>query len=473
MINLDLKHIGNIAGSDAVKVDVTRAYGELYNKNGKGNDFLGWVDLPVEITPEFLKDIKDTAADFRAKSEVLVCIGIGGSYLGTRAVEEALKPFFRNKEPLNSSNLCVTPHLVNAHYPLDNSALLDSRALTSEFLKAPNNNAGKSRVPEIIYAGHQLSEDYLAELLPYLDSKEYTICVISKSGTTTEPAIAFRILRKHLTDKYGAAEASKRIVAITDKERGALKGLATQESYKTYVIPDNVGGRYSVLTPVGLFPLAVLGVDVASLVQGACEMREKVRVEKPDFENCSCAKYVLLRNTLYRQGKKMELMVQYDPRFFYFIEWWKQLFGESEGKENKGIFPSSAGFTTDLHSLGQYIQEGERFFFETVLSLNSQKHTLEVPVADNDADGMNFVAGKRLSYVNAKAEEGTCMAHSEQGGVPVIRFEIPVLNEHTLGGLIYFFEYACGLSGYTLGVNPFNQPGVEAYKKEMFRLLGK
>ncbi|MDR0619457.1 MAG: glucose-6-phosphate isomerase [Bacteroidales bacterium] len=433
-MKIDLNYAGTslieaMRGNTAVREDIVRAYSELYAKTGKGNDFLGWVDLPSEITASQLQDIEQTAAAFRSKSEVFVCIGIGGSYLGTRAVEEALKPFF--------------------------------------------GTSGTLGAPEIVYAGHQLSEDYLAELLKYLDSKEYTVCVISKSGTTTEPAIAFRILREHLIAKYGTLQAAERIVAVTDSERGALKSLADLHGYKTYVIPDDVGGRYSVLTPVGLFPLAVLGIDISALVQGAAEMRSRIKVAVPDFENCPCAQYVLLRNILYRSGKKMELMVQYDPRFFYFIEWWKQLYGESEGKENKGIFPAGAGFTTDLHSLGQYIQEGERFFFETVLSLSQQKHTLQVPYADEDSDGMNFVAGKRLSYINAKAEEGTCMAHNGQGGVPVIRFIVPALDEKVLGGLIYFFEYACGLSGYTLGVNPFNQPGVEAYKKNMFKLLGK
>jgi glucose-6-phosphate isomerase len=435
MIKLDLTYAGaslrEAMHSDAaVRADVARAYNELYTKSGKGNDFLGWVDLPAEISSGHLQDIEQTAAKFRAKSEVFVCIGIGGSYLGTRAVEEALKPFF-------------------------------------------GGSRGILGTPEIIYEGHQLSEDYLAELVQYLDGKEYTLCVISKSGTTTEPAIAFRILREHLTAKYGAEEAAQRIVAITDRERGALKGLADVQGYKTYIIPNDVGGRYSVLTPVGLFPLAVLGVDINALVYGAIEMRSYVKVAAPDFDNCPCAQYVLLRNILYRSGKKMELMVQYDPRFFYLIEWWKQLYGESEGKENKGIFPAGAGFTTDLHSLGQYIQEGERFFFETVLSLQQQTHTLQVPSAADDADGMNFVVGKRLSYINAKAEEGTCMAHSEQGGVPVVRLVVPQLDAHTVGGLIYFFEYACGLSGYTLGVNPFDQPGVEAYKRNMFKLLGK
>jgi glucose-6-phosphate isomerase len=433
-MKIDLNYAGaflieSMRSNTAVREDVVRAYNELYTKAGKGNDFLGWVDLPAEITASQLQDIEQTATEFRSKSEIFVCIGIGGSYLGTRSVDEALKPFFSMRGALGA--------------------------------------------PEIVYAGHQLSEDYLAELLKYLDGKEYTVCVISKSGTTTEPAVAFRILREHLVAKYGASQAAERIVAITDRERGALKGLADLHGYKTYVIPDNVGGRYSVLTPVGLFPLAVLGVDVNALVQGAVEMRSRIKVAVPDFENCPCAQYVLLRNILYRNGKKMELMVQYDPRFFYFIEWWKQLYGESEGKENKGIFPAGAGFTTDLHSLGQYIQEGERFFFETVLSLSEQKHNLQVPYTAENEDGMNFVAGKRLSYVNAKAEEGTCMAHSEQGGVPVIRFIVPALDEKALGGLIYFFEYACGLSGYTLGVNPFNQPGVEAYKKNMFKLLGK
>ncbi|MDR0763143.1 MAG: glucose-6-phosphate isomerase, partial [Bacteroidales bacterium] len=305
MIKIDLTYTGDVlaggsnatdATAAAVRADVTRAYSELYTKSGKGNDFLGWVDLPAEITPSQLEDIEQTAAKFRAKSEVFVCIGIGGSYLGTRAVEEALKPFFGG-----------------------------SRGTLGAI-----GTLGTLGTPEIIYAGHQLSEDYFAELMQYLDGKEYTICVISKSGTTTEPAIAFRILCEHLTAKYGVAQAAERIVAITDRERGALKGLADLRGYKTYVIPDDVGGRYSVLTPVGLFPLAVLGVDITALVQGAVEMRSRVKVATPDFDNCPCAQYVLLRNILYREGRKMELMVQYDLRFFYFIEWWKQLYGESE-----------------------------------------------------------------------------------------------------------------------------------------------
>lgn len=412
-----------------LKEKIEQANKNLLEGTAPGNDFLGWVNLPAEITDTNLQEILSKAEEFRTKSQVFVCVGIGGSYLGTRAVLEALKPQL---------------------------------------------STAKKGAPTVIYAGHHLSEDYTHELLELLDNVDYTLCVISKSGTTTEPAVAFRLLRAHMENKYGKGEARKRIVAITDKEKGALKTLADEEGYTTYVVPDNVGGRYSVLTPVGLFPLAVAGVNITDLVAGAKDKCRKLTSAQIDWTRHSGAQYALYRQYLYTvEGKKVELMVNFDPRFFYLSEWWKQLYGESEGKQHKGLFPSSAGFTTDLHSLGQYIQDGERLFLETVLSLeNCDKH-VEIPSDESNLDGMNFLAGKRISYVNAKAEEGTCLAHSEEGGVPVLRIQLSQLNEYAIGQLIYFFEYACGLSGYAMDVNPFDQPGVEAYKKNMFRLLGK
>ena len=397
----------------------------LENGTGKGNDFLGWLHLPSSITEAALNEIQKTAGDLRSKCEVVVVIGIGGSYLGARAVIEAISGSFDNLK----------------------------------------------KKPLIVYAGHQIGEDYLHELTEFLKGKSFGIINISKSGTTTEPALAFRLLRIQLENAIGVAEAQKRIVAITDRARGALHTLATQEGYKTYIIPDDVGGRYSVLTPVGLLPIAVAGVDIRQLIAGAVEMEKVTGATVPFAEN-PAAIYAATRNELYKQGKKIEILANFSPKLHYVAEWWKQLFGESEGKENKGIFNAAVDFTTDLHSMGQWIQEGERSIFETVLSVAQPRYTVEVPKDEADLDGLNYLAGKRVDYINKMAELGTQQAHVA-GGVPNIRIEIPELNEFYLGQLLYFFERACGVSGYLLGVNPFDQPGVEAYKKNMFALLGK
>jgi len=398
----------------------------LEDGTGKGNDFLGWLHLPSSITETMLDEIQKTANDLRSQCEVVVIIGIGGSYLGAKAVIDAMSDSFdglSNKKPL------------------------------------------------IVYAGHQIGEDYLYELSKFLKGKSFGIINISKSGTTTEPALAFRLLKKQLENTAGVAEARKRIVAITDKERGALRKLATQEGYKTFVIPDDVGGRFSVLTPVGLLPIAVAGIDIRGLVSGAADM-EKVTGKNTPFAENQAAIYAVVRNELYKQGKKIEILANFNPKLHYVAEWWKQLYGESEGKENKGIFPAAVDFTTDLHSMGQWIQEGERIIFETVLSIAQPRYTVEVPKDDADLDGLNYLAGKRVDYINKMAELGTQQAHVD-GGVPNIRIEIPELNEYYIGQLLYFFERACGISGYLLGVNPFDQPGVEAYKKNMFALLKK
>ncbi|GHV42991.1 glucose-6-phosphate isomerase [Bacteroidia bacterium] len=420
--------LANDSEINQLKDNLLIAKKQLIEKTGKGNDFLGWVDLPNEISEEFLNDIQEMAQNLREKSEIFVVIGIGGSYLGARAVIEALQTTF-------ASMNC------------------------------------KKGVPFIVYAGHNLSEDYMRELLSLLDEKDYSLTVISKSGTTTEPAVAFRILKNHIEKKYGKEEAKSRIVAITDKERGALKELAVKEGYKSYIVPDDVGGRYSVLTPVGLLPIAVAGFDLVKLVEGAKKMREIV-TKSNNFESNPSLLYAALRNVLYSKGKKIEIMVNYDPRLYYFTEWWKQLYGESEGKEGKGIFPAGVNNTSDLHSMGQYIQEGERILFETLLSVENNQSNVEVPFDAENLDGMNFTAGKRIGYVNSMAQLGTMMAHKD-GNVPTIHLSINELNETSMGELIYFYEFACGLSGYLLEVNPFNQPGVEAYKKNMFKLLGK
>jgi glucose-6-phosphate isomerase len=402
----------------------------LHNKSGKGNDFLGWLTLPDEINDELLSSIENDAKQIARMADIYVVIGIGGSYLGARAVIEALQNNF--------------------------ASLLDRQ------------HRGK---PYIVYAGNNLSEDYMADLLKVLDQRDYAMTVISKSGTTTEPAVAFRILRRHIEEKYGKEEARKRIIAITDQSRGALKKLATSEGYKTYVVPDDVGGRYSVLTPVGLLPIAVAGFNIRELVAGAKAMKEVVTVADNIHEN-PAFKYVAARNALYRAGKPVEITVNYQPSLNYITEWWKQLFGESEGKQNRGIFPAGVSFTTDLHSMGQYVQEGLRILFETVISIDQPQKTVSIPHEEGDADGLNFVEGKRIHMVNREAERGTLLAHID-GGVPNILIKLPVINENTLGQLLYFYEYSCALSGYVLDVNPFDQPGVEAYKKNMFALLGK
>ena len=406
-----------------------KAYMELIQRSGKGNDFLGWLDLPENISEKELNRIESKAAHLASISEVVVVIGIGGSYLGTRAVVELLAPHFNITEQ------------------------------------------EKRKTPQLLYAGNHLSEDYLADLLAFLDKKEYTLIVISKSGTTTEPAIAFRILREHCEKKYGIKESIERVVAITDAKRGALKELSTQKGYDTFVISDDTGGRYSLLSPVGLLPVATAGFSIRQLLDGARNMQQYL-LQNTDFHNNIALQYALIRNFLYADKKNVELMVAYEPRFYYFIEWFKQLFGESEGKEQKGIFPAGAIFSTDLHSLGQYIQEGERMMFETVLSvLKSQKH-MPIPFDKDDFDSLNYLHHRTIQEINQIAEEGTRMAHVA-GGVPNLRISIPEINPNTIGELIYFFEFSCALSGYMLGINPFDQPGVEAYKKNMFALLGK
>jgi glucose-6-phosphate isomerase len=400
----------------------------LFNKTGKGSDFLGWTTLPTSITEAELVDYEATAAKLVAKNiDIFVVIGIGGSYLGAKAVVDALSDSFAHLKTRKS--------------------------------------------PFILFAGQNISEDYLYELRELLKTKEYAMAVISKSGTTTEPALAFRLLKQDIEEKYGKAEANDRIVAITDASKGALRSLATIEGYKTFVIPDDIGGRYSVLTPVGLLAIAVAGFDIRTLVQGAVEMQLTTGIDVP-FEDNIAAQYAAVRNELYKNGKKVEILVNYNPKLHFLAEWWKQLYGESEGKEGKGIFPAAVDFSSDLHSMGQYIQEGERTLFETVLSVASPDREVRIPSDATDLDGLNFLSGKRVDEVNKMAELGTMLAHVD-GGVPNIQIVLPKLNEYYLGQLIQFFEVACGLSGYTLGVNPFDQPGVEAYKKNMFALLEK
>ncbi len=397
-------------------------------KTGKGNDFLGWVNLPSSIDEPTLADIEETAGRLKAKNiDILVVIGIGGSYLGAKAVIDALSDSFASFRPKNN--------------------------------------------PLVVFAGQNIGEDYLYELRDLLKTKEYALIVISKSGTTTEPAIAFRLLKQDIEVRYGRQESRERIIAITDESKGALRKLANTEGYKTYVIPDDVGGRYSVLTPVGLVAIAVAGFNIRELVRGAVEM-EKSTSAGISFDNNPAAHYAAVRNELYRKGYLIEILVNYNPKLHYFAEWWKQLYGESEGKEGKGVFPASVDFTSDLHSMGQYIQEGERKLFETVISVENPDRELTIPSDQENLDGLNFLAGKRIDEVNKMAELGTAIAHVD-GGVPNIRITVEKLDEYNLGQLIYFFEKACGISGYTLGVNPFDQPGVEAYKKNMFALLEK
>ncbi|MBN2596702.1 glucose-6-phosphate isomerase [Labilibaculum sp.] len=399
----------------------------LREGTGKGNDFVGWVDLPSHITEEELNDIEATALSLKDKVEVLVVIGIGGSYLGAKAVNDALAHSF-------------------------------------DQLNIDNEN------PLVLYAGQNISEDYLFELMDILKDLEFGICVISKSGTTTEPAIAFRLLKELLEENVGKEEARERIIAITDASKGALRTLAVQEGYKTFVIPDDVGGRFSVLTPVGLLPIAVAGHDIKELVKGAKSMQEYSTTTV--FEENPALLYAAARNALYAKGKGIEILANYNPKLHNVAEWWKQLYGESEGKENKGIFPASVDFTSDLHSMGQYIQEGQRNIFETVISIAKPNHTVIIPEDKDNLDGLNFLAGRRIDAVNKMAELGTQLAHVD-GGVPNLRIEMPQLNEFYLGELLYFFEIACGVSGYILDVNPFDQPGVEAYKSNMFALLEK
>lgn len=412
---------------DTYKAATEELNASLHDKTGRGSDYVGWVNLPNEINDAFLADIKATAKSINDKNiDVYVVVGIGGSYLGAKAVIDALS---------------------------DNFAHL------------------KANKPAVIFAGQNISEDYLAELRDLLKSKEWAMCVISKSGTTTEPALAFRILKNDIEEKYGKDEACTRICAVTDASKGALRTLATEEGYKTYIIPDDVGGRYSVLTPVGLVPIAVAGFDIRALVKGAQEMAAATNPDVEFEKNLAC-QYAAARHALYTEGKKIEILVNYQPKLHFMAEWWKQLYGESEGKDHKGIFPAAVDFSSDLHSMGQYIQEGERTLFETVISVAKPNRSVTIPEDKANLDKLNFLAGKSVDYVNKMAELGTQIAHVD-GDVPNIRIEIAKLDEFNLGQLIYFFEKACGISGYLINVNPFDQPGVEAYKKNMFALLEK
>lgn len=431
-ISLDITKAAQFLSEGAVKAyepKVKAAQEALENGTCPGNDFLGWLHLPSSITPQFLDEVQAVANTLREKCEVIVVAGIGGSYLGARAIIEALG---------NSFAWLV----------------------------------GDKTNPTIVFAGNNIGEDYLFELSEYLKDKRFGVINISKSGTTTETALAFRLLKKQCEEQRGKAEAKDVIVAITDAKRGAARAAADKEGYKTFVIPNNVGGRFSVLTPVGLLPIACAGFDIKALVNGAADMEKATAPSVPFAENIA-AQYAAVRNALYTEkGKKIEIMVNYQPKLHFIAEWWKQLYGESEGKEHKGIFPASCDFTTDLHSMGQWIQEGERSIFETVISVEQPAKKLLFPNDDENLDGLNFLAGKRVDEVNKMAELGTLLAHVD-GGVPNIRISVPELNEYYIGQLIYFFEIGCGISGNVLGVNPFNQPGVEAYKKNMFALLDK
>ena len=411
---------------NAMQAEVTAAHEMLMNRSGAGSDFLGWLDLPVNYDKIEFAAIKQAAAKIQNDSQALVVIGIGGSYLGARAA--------------------------------------------IEFCKSANYNLLCTDTPQIFFAGNTISSTALAELVKLVENKDFSVNVISKSGTTTEPAVAFRVFKELLETKYGKEEAAGRIYVTTDKARGTLKALADQNGYQTFVVPDDVGGRYSVLTAVGLLPIAVAGIDIDKLMQGAADAREKY--SSPSLAENDCYRYAAIRNLLYRSGKKVELFVSYEPNFALMCEWLKQLFGESDGKDGKGLYPSSAIYSTDLHSLGQYVQQGERLMFETVVYPVQPQQDVALEATADNADGLNFLAGKTVSFVNRKAFEGTLLAHTD-GQVPNVVLEIPAMNETALGELIYFFEKACAVSGYLLGVNPFDQPGVESYKKNMFALLGK
>ena len=411
------------------KEKVEEIHQELKKRSNDGKDFVGWLELPTNYDKEEFKRIKECAKRIQEDSEVLIVIGIGGSYLGARAVIESLTSTFCNMLPEE-----------------------------------------KRKAPQILYVGNNLSPNYINDLIEVLGTKDFSVNVISKSGTTTEPAIAFRIFREMLENRYGIDEARSRIYVTTDKERGALKTLANKEGYETFVIPDNVGGRYSVLTAVGLLPIAVAGIDIDKLMLGAREAQ--IKYEDADLKYNVCYQYAIVRNILYKLYKNTEILVNYEPKMHYFTEWWKQLFGESEGKDQLGIFPAGVDFTTDLHSMGQYIQEGRRNLFETVIRIEKPESDLKIKEEEDDLDGLNYLAGKGLDYVNKKAMEGTVEAHVS-GDVPNIIIQIPNLSEETIGHLIYFFEKACAMSGMILGVNPFDQPGVEKYKKNMFHLLEK
>ncbi|MFK5882770.1 MAG: glucose-6-phosphate isomerase [Candidatus Izemoplasma sp.] len=424
-LKVDIENALNFIDSSKlleIEKEIKKAHNDLHNKTGKGNEFLGWVDLPNSYDKEEFERIIKASEKIRNDSDILLVVGIGGSYLGSKAAIEYLgKHFERNKEL------------------------------------------------EIIFVGHNISSTYMQDLVDYIKGVDFSINVISKSGTTTEPALAFRVFKKILEEKYGKTGAQKRIYATTDKARGALRTLADKENYETFVVPDDVGGRYSILTAVGLLPIAASGADIRLLMQGAQDAYKEYM--DPSLDN-QAYKYVAIRNELYRSGKKIEMQINYEPALFYLGEWWKQLFGESEGKENKGIFPASASFSTDLHSLGQYIQDGERHLFETVLSVKKPKRKMVIEEDDLNLDGLNYLKGKTVDFVNEKAFLGTLLAHTD-GGVPNIIIDIPEINEYSFGYLVYFFEKSCAVSGYVLGVNPFDQPGVEAYKKNMFALLEK
>ena len=401
------------------------AFDTLVNGTGAGNDFIGWVDLPVNYDKDEFARIQKAAAKIQADSKALVVIGIGGSYLGARAVVE--------------------------------------------LLKSPNYNALPKQTPDIYFAGNGISSDAVTEIFAMIGDRDFSVNVISKSGTTTEPAIAFRLFKQALEKKYGADGARGRIYATTDRKKGALKTLADREGYETFVVPDDVGGRYSVLTAVGLLPIACCGIDIEMLMQGAQKEREQTLAAGIDS---AAAQYAMSRQTLYAAGKTTEILAAYEPSFRFMSEWWKQLYGESEGKDGKGIFPASVDLTPDLHSMGQYIQDGRRMLQETVVFFDKARTSITVPSDEENLDGLNYLAGREMSYINEKAMQATKAAHIS-GGVPVTEIRLPEISEQTLGALIYFFEFACGVSGYMEGVNPFNQPGVEAYKKNMFRLLGK
>ncbi len=429
MIKLDTsKALVSADKIDAFKAHVEKAQLELENATCAGNDFLGWLHLPTETTPDFLAELKECACTLRENCDTVVVAGIGGSYLGARAVIEALGNSF-----------------------------------------AWLTNKGEN--PNILFAGNNIGEDYLFELTEYLKDKKFGVINISKSGTTTETALAFRLLKKQCEEQRGKDTARKVIVAITDAKKGAARTTADKEGYKSFVIPDNVGGRFSVLTPVGLLPIAVAGFDIDALIKGAQDMEKATAVGVPFEQNIS-AQYAATRNALYQSGKKIEIIVNFQPKLHYMNEWWKQLYGESEGKDHKGIFTAAVDFSTDLHSMGQWIQDGERTIFETVVSIETPEHELLFPHDEENLDGLNFLAGKRVDEVNKMAELGTQLAHVD-GGVPNMRLIVPKLDEYNLGQVIYFFEKACAISGLLLEVNPFNQPGVEAYKKNMFALLGK
>lgn len=434
MINISLDYSKCIPYVNQEEIDylgemIKTAHNLLHSKKGPGNEYTGWLDLPVNYDKEEFSRIKTAAKKIREQAEAFVIIGIGGSYLGAKAGMEMLTHSFYNI-------------------------------------------LGKSqrKGPEIYFAGNNISSTYMQDLLDVLDGKDFSINVISKSGTTTEPAIAFRILRDLLEKRYGKDGAKKRIYATTDKSKGALKKLSDEEGYETFVVPDDVGGRYSVLTAVGLLPLAVGGLDIDAMMQGAQWAYKQY--ESDELSSNQCYQYAAVRNALYRKGKTIEIMVNYEPGLHYFSEWWKQLYGESEGKDQKGIYPAAVDFTTDLHSMGQYMQDGMRSIFETVINVEAPKKELIIENDKDNVDGLNFLAGNTVSYVNKKAFEGTLLAHND-GGVPVMILSVPALNEYHFGTMVYFFEKACAVSGYLLGVNPFNQPGVEEYKKNMFALLGK